>query len=143
MFALASRIIRDVVILDLKGPLNGGTESLAVGDLIRKQLSQGHRKFILNFAQVPWISSLGVGFLVGAYTSAKKMGADLTIANLSYRVARVFEVTGVVPGLFEASASVEEAVNGLAAGPGRHFSGAAALSVISLDKNSESTKRIN
>ena len=48
---------------------------------------------ILDFTEVPYIDSSGLGSLVSAYISRHKMGRRVALTGVNERVFRLFEVT--------------------------------------------------
>jgi len=48
---------------------------------------------ILDFTEVPYIDSSGLGSLVSAYISRQKMGRRVALTGVNERVFRLFEVT--------------------------------------------------
>jgi anti-sigma B factor antagonist len=68
---------------------------------------------ILDFSDVPFIDSAGVGSLVQTYASFKKAQRQLALAHMNERVASVLEITKV-RRLFAEFPSVAEAEEGLA-----------------------------
>jgi anti-sigma B factor antagonist len=50
---------------------------------------------ILDFTEVPYMDSSGLGSLVSAYTSFQKAGRRVALTGVNHRVMRVFEITQV------------------------------------------------
>jgi anti-sigma B factor antagonist len=55
---------------------------------------------VLDFTQVNYLDSSGLGAIVGLYVSAKREGCKLKLINLSQRVKELFSITRLAP-LFE------------------------------------------
>jgi anti-anti-sigma factor len=67
---IAQRANGAVVILDLKGQMTlTGEDEHRLMRAIREVVEAGHRRVLLNLAQVSYVDSTGVGEIVGAYTS--------------------------------------------------------------------------
>jgi len=78
-------------ILKLSGPLTIATLFEFQG-LVRTNTSP---KLILDFTNVPYVDSAGVGALVGAYVRHQKEGHSITLAGVNDRVRGTLKVTQV------------------------------------------------
>lgn len=114
MLKISSREVGDVLVVDLRGQIDGGPESAAIHDLVKEEAERGKTKFLLNMGEVPWLNSLGLGVLISAYVSAKRQNAALRLCNLSDRSLTLFRNSGVVPEVFETFASEEEGLKSFA-----------------------------
>ena len=62
-----------------------------------KDLSnQGHRKFLLNLAELNWLDSHGLGDLVAASQTASKVGAALGLCNVHEQVLKPLRIMNVL-----------------------------------------------
>ena len=82
-----------VTVLDLKGQVVLGPESAALREAIRKLLDEGKKKLLLDFGDVGFIDSAGVGTLVAAFTTARTVGAELKLSRLTPRFRKTLQVT--------------------------------------------------
>ena len=87
------REVADVTIVDISGRIVLGDESAALRDLVRRLLSLGHKKILLNLANVNHIDSAGLGHLVGAFTSVQKQAGELKLLNLTNKVHDLMQIT--------------------------------------------------
>jgi anti-sigma B factor antagonist len=78
-------------MLKLTGPLTIATLFEFQG-LVRTNTSP---KLILDFTNVPYVDSAGVGALVGAYVRHQKEGHSITLAGVNDRVRGTLQVTQV------------------------------------------------
>ncbi|HEY8670426.1 MAG TPA: STAS domain-containing protein [Terriglobales bacterium] len=78
-------------ILKLSGPLTI-TTLFEFQSLVRTNSSP---KLILDFTNVPYVDSAGVGALVGAYVRHQKEGHSITLAGVNERVRGTLKVTQV------------------------------------------------
>jgi anti-sigma B factor antagonist len=90
---IEERNVGEVTILDLKGKitLNEGDEILK--DKINSLLSQGRKKLLLNFGDVPYIDSAGLGEVVRTYTTCSRQGGQLKLVNLTKRITDLLMIT--------------------------------------------------
>jgi anti-sigma B factor antagonist len=87
------RQVGPVTIVDLRGDIGLGAAVLTLRSTIRDLIESGRTRIVLNFSQVDWIDSAGVGELAGAYLPVKSKGAELKFLNPTKKVHRVLQVT--------------------------------------------------
>ncbi len=87
------REIDDVAIIDFSGKITLGEGSAMLRKTIRELIAQGHRKILLNLADVDYIDSSGIGELVGAYTSVRGASGELKLVYLTKRVRDIIQIT--------------------------------------------------
>lgn len=78
-------------ILRLIGPLTMNN----LFDFQAKVRADSSHTLILDFTQVPYIDSAGIGALVGAYVTHQKDGRTLSLVGVSQRVRNALQVTQV------------------------------------------------
>lgn len=83
----------DVLILDLKGKILIGDGIDELRDAINNAIQEKETKLLLNFAEVPYLDSTGLGEVVRSYTSIKKEGGCVKIVNLTNKVKDLLSVT--------------------------------------------------
>src|SRR5260370_21078333 len=76
-------------ILKLTGPLTIAT-LFEFQNLVRTNTSP---KLIIDFTNVPYVDSAGVGALVGAYVRHQKEGHSITLAGANDRVRGTLNIT--------------------------------------------------
>jgi anti-sigma B factor antagonist len=89
----STRQVGGVTIVDIKGRIVLGEESATVRDVVRDLLSKGHKEILLNLGAVDYIDSMGLGSLVGAFTSVRKQGGELKLLNLTNKITDLMEIT--------------------------------------------------
>jgi anti-sigma B factor antagonist len=108
------RATGDVKILDMKGRVTLGEGDELLKDKINSLLNQGHRKIILNLADVPYIDSAGLGEIVRTYTTVSRQGGSLKLLNLTKRITDLLSITKLLT-VFETFESEDEAVRSFSA----------------------------
>jgi anti-sigma B factor antagonist len=85
-----------VVVLDLRGQmtLTGDEEPLLLRR-IRGVVEEGHRRVLLNLAQVSYVDSTGIGEIVGAYTRVVREGGQLKLCGVSPRTQELLIATNL------------------------------------------------
>jgi len=81
----------DTRVLKLTGPLTI-SNLFEFQNLVRANTSP---KLIIDFTNVPYVDSAGVGALVGAYVRHQKEGHSITLAGVNDRVRGTLKVTQV------------------------------------------------
>ena len=108
------RNVGDVVVLDLKGKITLGEGDELLKDKVNSLVNQGHKKIILNLADVPYIDSAGLGEVVRTYTTVSRQGGNLKLLNLTKRITDLLSITKLLT-VFETFDSESEAVRSFSA----------------------------
>ena len=88
-----TRQIDSVTVVDVSGRITLGEGCTQLRELIRDQLSKGHKKILLNLAEVTYIDSSGIGELVSGFTGVSKQGGSLKLLNLTKKVHDLLQIT--------------------------------------------------
>lgn len=88
---ITSRVVSDVVVVDLSGKLC----FLEVGlrNEVRDLLEEGHREFVLNLSDVPYVDSFGLGQLITVWTSIQRAQGKMTLFRPTEHVRKLLEIT--------------------------------------------------
>lgn len=90
------RKVDDVTILDLKGKLLFGDGIAELRESINNTVKENETKLLLNFDNVLYMDSTGLGEIVRSYTSIKKAGGVVKIINLTSKVRELLFVTKLI-----------------------------------------------
>jgi anti-sigma B factor antagonist len=90
---IEERAAGDVMVLDLKGKMTLGEGDELLKDKVNSLAMQGHRKLLLNLADVPYIDSAGLGEIVRTYTTISRQGGQLKLLNLTKRITDLLSIT--------------------------------------------------
>lgn len=90
---ISTREVGGVTIVDIRGQIVLGEESSALRKVLSDLLNTGHKKILLNLADVNYIDSSGLGSLVSAFATIKKQGGELKLLKLTNKVQDVMQVT--------------------------------------------------
>jgi anti-sigma B factor antagonist len=91
--SIAERPAESILILDLKGNIRIGEDSLHIHNTLRQALARGEKRILLNLADVSYIDSSGLGELVAGYATCQREGADLKLLHLTHRVRELMVIT--------------------------------------------------
>src|SRR6266852_1707007 len=100
--------IDGVIVVYLSGALFFGEESTSLR-IVGKDLVNKSRQIVLDLGVVTHIDSGGLGTLVALYMSARKVGGDIKLANLSSHAHEVLQITKLVR-VFEVFDKAEDAI---------------------------------
>ena len=87
------RQVDSVMVIDISGRITLGEGCAQLRELVRDQLSKGHKKVLINLAEVTYIDSSGIGELVSAYTAVSNQGGQLKLLNLTKKVHDLLQIT--------------------------------------------------
>lgn len=88
--------IGDDICAELSGELDEYSADyikISLDDLLSKNIK--HKKLILDFANVSFMDSTGIGMLLGRYNKFLKSDVNIYIKNPTSYVNRIFEMTGI------------------------------------------------
>ena len=106
---IEERTVGDVMVLDLKGKITLGEGDEMLKDKVNSLVNQGHKKVVLNLAEVPYIDSAGLGEVVRTYTTVSRQGGSLKLLNLTKRITDLLSITKLLT-VFETFESENDAV---------------------------------
>ncbi len=93
---IEKRTNNNVVILDLKGKILIGDGIDELRAEINQLLQKKETKILLNFKEVPYLDSTGLGEVVRSYTSVKNAGGTIKIVYLTNKVRDLLSVTKLI-----------------------------------------------
>ena len=108
-FSTLIRENNDVSIIELKGFLDAHTAPQlenAFTDLINKK----RFKIIVNFKNLEYISSAGLGVFMAFVETVRDNGGDIKLTDMTQKVFNIFDLLGF-PLLYQIFDKEEEAVN--------------------------------
>jgi len=107
---IKTRESHNIIIYDIMGDITRREEAAVPLYLhVKSQLKVGKRNFLLNFENISFIDSYGVGELIASFKSICDLGGKLKIMKMLQKIRYLFEVTALVR-IFEIFDDEEEAV---------------------------------
>jgi anti-anti-sigma factor len=88
---IALRFEDDAAVLALSGKFLAGADGPYLRQKVKDLMDAGSRKLILDFADVPYIDSTGLGFLAGAQVTAENAGARIVLAGVNQHVRKILD----------------------------------------------------
>jgi len=105
--AITSKFDSGIVVVDISGRLC--FLEVALQRHINELLEQGHRNFVLNLADVPYIDSFGLGQLVTIWTSIRSRDGQLVLLHPTDHVRQLLQITKL-DSIFHISVEEPQAV---------------------------------
>ena len=106
---VTSRPAGRVTILDVNGRLVLGEETANLRDNLKRLVSTGQKRILLNMECVSYIDSSGLGALVGGYTSVTAQQGQLKLVKLTKKAKDLLFLTKLLT-VFEIFEDEETAV---------------------------------
>ena len=100
MLSITTRITSGVVNVDMSGRLC--FLEVALLRRVNELLEAGHREFVLNLADVPYIDSFGLGQLIAIWSSIRSRSGQMTLLRPTDQVLKLFQITKL-DGVFHLS----------------------------------------
>ncbi len=82
-----------VQVVNVKGYLDSSTFQ-ELQDHLHTLIDDGHNRVIVEFGELNYISSAGLGVLMGMLQEARENDGDLKLANMSTKVRNLFDMLG-------------------------------------------------
>jgi anti-sigma B factor antagonist len=90
---LTKRTVDGILAIECNGRIVLGEESALLRDEVKKAISDGSKRIVLNLGEVNYIDSSGLGTLVALHTTALSAGASIKLANLNKRITDLLQIT--------------------------------------------------
>lgn len=107
--AIKEQLHGKVAVLQVKGNLMGGPETVEVHDKVKEVVSKGINRVVLDLSKVKWVNSSGLGAMMGAMTTVRNAQGDLRLTGVTEKVQSLLMITKLVT-IFETFPTVEDAV---------------------------------
>ena len=107
-FQVNRKDVQEVSVLKLSGFLDAHTAPVFEEE-IQKLLDENRFNLVVNFEELNYISSAGLGVFMGFIEDIRENSGDIKLANMNKKVYRVFELLGF-PSLYEIYEKEEEAI---------------------------------
>jgi anti-sigma B factor antagonist len=98
-----------VMVFHLGGKIMGDTKTKMLCDRLKGLIDAGTRSLVMDFRNVRWINSLGVGAIIACLNTLRERGGDIRFANLHDATQQYFHISKLET-VVKICASVDEAV---------------------------------
>ncbi len=83
----------DLTIIAIGGYLDAHTAT-SLEQFIGTEIGKGNYKFIIDFAELEYISSAGLGVFMSHIEEVRENGGDIKMCNMQKKVYSVFDLLG-------------------------------------------------
>ena len=97
---VSKRQVDDVAILDCDGKLTIGTGDVALRGAMLDEITDGHKKILINLKNVTAIDSSGLGELIRCRATAAGNEAEVKLLNVNLKARKLLTMARLV-GVFE------------------------------------------
>lgn len=99
----------NLTIFDLSGDILFGEGNITLRNAIRNALSEGKKHLLLNFRNVGYVDSGGIGELVSGLIAINRENGSLSLSNLTHRIEELLTICKLLT-IFEVCKTESEAV---------------------------------
>lgn len=82
-----------VKIFHLGGKIMGDAPTQALCHRLHELIDAGTRTLVMDFRQVRWINSTGIGVIIACLNAIRERGGDIRFANLHDASAQYFHIS--------------------------------------------------
>lgn len=87
----------DIAVVSLSGKFLAGSDGPFLRQKVKDLIDAGTRKMVINFSEVPYIDSTGLGFLAGSRVTAQNAGVSLVLACINQHVKKILDGVRLTP----------------------------------------------
>ncbi len=96
-------------VIQITGKFLGSIEGVAFKEKLEELRDSGKTKVIIDLSKADFMDSSGIGALIGALTTMKKVDGEVKLAGMKDRIKNLFLLTRLLGPVFEDYDTVEEA----------------------------------
>jgi anti-sigma B factor antagonist len=88
---IAVRFNEDIAVVSLSGKFLAGSDGPYLRQKVKDLIDAGTKKLVIEFSDVPYIDSTGLGFLAGARVTAQNAEVRLVLCGLNSHVRKILD----------------------------------------------------
>ena len=108
-----STLDNGIGLIEAKGSLVGGDETLELRQAVAGYLEREYSKLLIDLAGVTYVNSTAIGVLVSAHASYAKKGWHIKLCGMNKNITNIFVITKLTL-VFDVYDTREEAVKSFA-----------------------------
>jgi anti-sigma B factor antagonist len=108
-----STLANGIGLVEAKGSLIGGDETVELRQAVAGYLDRGYEKLIIDLSNVTYLNSTAIGVLVAAQTSYSRKGWQIKLCGMNKNINNIFVITKLTL-VFEVHDTRAEAVKSFA-----------------------------
>ena len=97
------------VVIQFKGNVMGGPDAVRLNEKLHELIDKDQTNVVADLGKVKFMTSSGLGMLIGGLTTMRKAGGDLRLARPTDKIESLLVVTKLIT-VFEHYPSIDEAV---------------------------------
>jgi anti-sigma B factor antagonist len=101
----------NIVIMRVEGRI--GPDATLISEKVYDCIDQGKHRILVDMKLVNWMSSTGLGILIGSLTTLRNHNGDLKLLNVGEKVREILRVTKL-DKIFETYEDEEKAIGSFA-----------------------------
>lgn len=109
-FHFSEEQYKNVFVFYLFGKIIGGSETQHMCLWIKELIAKDIRYFVMNFRNVKWINSAGIGAIIGCLSTLRNSDGDICFTNVQGSAYKYFYTTKL-DSIIKIFSSVDEAVD--------------------------------
>ena len=88
---IVARFADDIAIVSLSGKFLAGSDGPYLRQKVKEFIDAGTKKLIIDFSEVPYIDSTGLGFLAGARVTAQNAAVRMVLSSVNVHVRKILD----------------------------------------------------
>jgi anti-sigma B factor antagonist len=88
---ITARFADDIAIISLSGKFLAGSDGPYLRQKVKDFIDAGTKKLVIDFAEVPYIDSTGLGFLAGTRVTAQNASVRMVLSSINVHVRRILD----------------------------------------------------
>ena len=88
---ITARFADDIAIVSLSGKFLAGSDGPYLRQKVKEFVDAGTKKLIIDFSEVPYIDSTGLGFLAGARVTAQNAAVRMVLSSVNVHVRKILD----------------------------------------------------
>jgi len=81
----------DVAVVSLSGKFLAGSDGPFLKQKVKDLVEAGTKGLVIDFAEVPYIDSTGLGFLAGCRATTEAAGTSMVLAGVNQHVRKILD----------------------------------------------------
>jgi anti-sigma B factor antagonist len=89
----SSTLENGIGLIEIKGSLTGGDETVEIRQAVAGFLDRAYAKLIIDLSNVTYLNSTAIGVLVSAHTSYARKGWRVKLCGMNRNINNIFVIT--------------------------------------------------
>ena len=106
---ISEQKIDETLIVNLSGDIVFGDGNVVLRDTIRRLLSEGHKKIVLNMENVGYVDSSGIGEMVSGFIAINREHGSFKLVNVPKRITELLIMCKLL-AIFDVTDNTDNAI---------------------------------